>query len=419
MLKFSARDRLKLLGGGAAFALASCGGGSGNTLTTPTPTAATPPPPAPTPAPPPPPPPPPPAPTPPAAAAGGLTDGLLRDSFQGNFKMGGALSSFQLDGSNVSASLAQSQFNSLTPLFQLKPDVLSPAEGVYEFEEADRLVDWAIANGMEVRGHALVWHEATPAYFLQGTRAEIRARLEAYITTVVDHFRGRVNVWDVANEVVSVDLFSGDQGIGPDRRTEWFDAVGNADYLDWAFLAARAADPNAKLFLNDYQTEHPMKRGWLLEIIQRLQDRNIPIDGVGHQFHLQLAGNADLILEAIDDVDNQFMGLENHITELDVNFYNNPGSCWVSGTDCEADLGPVPPIAMLATQAQLLRDVFNGLKQRTTVTSVTTWGVIDSDNWLNTNPVERFNYPLLFDRDGEPKPAFWAIVDPDYVIPTA
>jgi len=108
--------------------------------------------------------------------------------------MGAALSSFQVADGTVSASLAQSQFNSLTPEFQLKPDVIAPTEGVFDFTGADELVDWAIANGMDVRGHALLWHEATPAYFLQGTNAEIRARLETYITTVVEHFRGRLMV---------------------------------------------------------------------------------------------------------------------------------------------------------------------------------------------------------------------------------
>lgn len=317
---------------------------------------------------------------------------------------------------DMSASLAQSQFNSLTPEFQLKPDVIAPTEGVFNFTEADALVDWAIANGMEVRGHALLWHEATPAYFLQGTRAEIKARLETYITTVVEHFRGRILVWDVVNEVTSDDIFGGPGGVGPDRRTEWFQALGDADYIDWAFLAARAADPDALLFINDYNTENALKRAWLLEIVQRLQDRGVPIDGVGHQMHIRPDTSAALALEAIDDVDNQFMGLVNHITEFDMDVYTNPGSCWSDQTGCEADVGPTPSAALLAAQAQKMRDLFNGFQARPSVTSVTTWGVVDSDSWLNTAPIERFNYPLLFDRDGEPKPAFFAITDDDYVI---
>jgi len=124
------------------------------------------------------------------------------------------------------------------------------------------------------------------------------------------------------------------------------------------------------------------------------------------------------IISTGDAVDNQFMGLVNHVTELDVSYYNDPGSCWVSETNCDADLGPNAPADMLATQAQLLRDLFAGFRARPSVTSVTSWGVTDGDSWLNVAPTERYNHPLLFDREGEPKPAFWAIVDPDYVIPT-
>jgi len=122
-------------------------------------------------------------------------------------------------------------------------------------------------------------------------------------------------------------------------------------------------------------------------------------------------------LAAIDAVDNQFMGLVNHVTEFDMDAYTNPGSCWTSQTNCEADIGPTPPPELLAAQAQKMRDLFDGFRARPSVTSVTTWGVVDSDSWLNFAPVERFNYPLLFDRDGEPKPAFFAITDETYEIP--
>ena len=403
-MEFTARDRLKLLGSAAALALSACGGGSDGGSSAVAVVL------------PPPPPPPPPLPPPPPPPTG-LAEGTLRDSFRNDFNIGAALSSFQVANGDISASLAQSQFNSITPEFQLKADVIAPTEDEFDFSGADELVDWAIANGMEVRGHTLLWHETTPDYFLQGTRDEIRARLENYITTVVNHFRGRIRVWEVVNEVVSVDLFNGDNGIGPDRRSNWFEAVGNADYIDWAFLAARAADPDALLFINEYETEHPLKKAWLLEIVQRLQSRNIPIDGIGHQMHLQPNTVIAEVLGAIDDVDNQFMGLINHVTELDFSAYQNPGSCWETQTNCEPDIGPVPPPEILARQAQALRELFDGLRTRPSVTSVTSWGVIDSDNWLNFTPVERYNYPLLFDREGEPKPAFFAITDEIYEIP--
>lgn len=340
----------------------------------------------------------------------------MRDTYRNDFTLGAALSSSRINPDDGSALIAKAQFNCITPEYELKPDQIAPTEGVFNFTQADRIVDWALANNMEVRGHALVWHEATPAYFLQGSREDIRARLENYVTTVVEHFRGRIAIWDVVNEVVSVDLYNGDAGIGPDRQEDWYTAVGNADYIDWAFQAARAADPNAQLFLSEYWTENPRKRAWLIEIVRRLVDRGVPIDGVGHQFHLLLNMPAQEALDAIDDIDNQFMGLINHVTELDVNFYEDPGSCWNDGTGCDADLGDNPPAEMLATQARLLRTVMDGLATRPSVESVSFWGVRDSDSWLNSNPVTRSNHPLLFDRNGDPKPAFHAITDADFVI---
>lgn len=399
MVEITARQRLKLLAGAAALFAAGCGGSS--TSAPVTPVGSTPPPPLP--------------PTPPPSGFT-LTQGQLRDTFRNNFSVGTAITANQINANDLSAQIAQAQFNVVTPEYELKPDQIAPMEGVYNFGPADRIVDWAIENNMTVRGHALVWHEATPAYFYQGTRAQIRARLESYIATVMEHFAGRITIWDVVNEVTSVDIYNGDNGIGPDRDTEWFRAVGNADYIDWAFNAARAAGPNAQLFLSDYETENPFKMNWTMEIVRRLIARNIPIDGVGHQFHLQLNTPASDALTAIDTVANEFAGLINHVTELDVSFYQDPGSCWESGTNCAPDLGATAPDNMLASQATLLRELFNGLSARSTVESVNVWGVRDSDSWLNFSPTERNNFPLLFDRAGEPKPALQAIVDQNYVI---
>lgn len=409
MLKFSARDRLKLFVGAGALALSACGGGSGNNVkaqigVSPTVVQAPPTPLTPVPAPP----------TPPEPVK--YTEGLLRDTFRNDFKLGAAVSSYQVAEGAKSAELAQSQFSSITPEYQLKPEFLAPTEGVFDFREADALVDWAIANGMVVRGHTLLWHETAPDYFLKGTRDEIKARLETYIKTVVEHFRGRIFVWDVVNEVVSVDLYNGEAGVGPDRRSVWYDAVGNADYIDWAFIAAREADPDALLFINEFDTENNKKRGWLIEIVKRLQSRGVPIDGIGHQMHLNVDAVIPEVLGAIDDVDNQFMGMINHITELDISAYVNSGSCWETKTNCEPDIGPEPPTSLLSYQANMMRELFNGFKARDSVTSVTTWGVMDGDSWLNRVPVQRHNYPLLFDREGNPKPAFYAIVDEHFVI---
>lgn len=402
MMTFTARDRLKFLTGAAALGLGACGGGGGgggSSAPTPAPVTTTPPPA--------------PVPTPTPAPVGRAT---LQSTFTNNFKVGTALNGQQISSNDLSAQIASTQFNSITPEYELKANNIAPTEGVFNFAQADRVVDWAIANGKEVRGHALLWHEGTPDYFLQGTRAQIRTRLETYITTVVDHFKDRIKIWDVVNEVTSVDIYNGNNGIGPDRDTAWLQAVGNADYIDWAFRAARTADPDAQLFLNDYNTENPIKQAWLVEIVQRLLDRGVPIDGVGHQFHFQPNTQVSAAQSAIDAIDNMFAGLVQHVTELDLNMYTDPGTCWESETGCAADLGANPPAANLASQAQMVRDLFNVLMARSSVESVTVWGVRDGDSWLNDSPTVRFNHPLLFDRNGDGKPAYLTLIDPNYEI---
>jgi endo-1,4-beta-xylanase len=341
----------------------------------------------------------------------------LRERFEDNFTIGVALSSPQSDDLNSeSRRIALEQFNGITPEFEMQPTFLSPEEGVFNFDRADRIVDFALENNMPVRGHSLLWHEQTPDYFLVGSRDDIRQRVDTYIGTVVEHFKDRISVWDVVNEAVSTDIFRGDDGVGPDRQTIWFDAVGNADYVDWAFIAARAADSNAQLFLNDFETEEPRKAGWFRDIVRRLRERGVPIDGAGHQVHLRLESTAESVLASIDAMQEEFPDLITHVTEMDINMYTDPGSCFETGTNCLPDLGPNPPEDLLRQQAQIYRDVFDGLVQRPFVESVTIWGVTDGDSSANTNPTTRFNHPLLFDRQAEPKSSFFAITDPNFVI---
>ncbi|PHR93150.1 MAG: endo-1,4-beta-xylanase [Robiginitomaculum sp.] len=392
MVDITARTRLKLLAGFAATLLPGCGS-SGGSL------------PASIPVPVPVPPPPPPAPTPPVS-------GLLRGTYAPNFLIGAAIGALQIQTGSDDANILANQFSSITAENAMKPQAIAPTEGNYNFSEADALLTFAEANNIQLRGHTLLWHQQTPDYFFAGTRADIRARLEKYITDVVTHFKGKVYAWDVVNEVTS----DGDGGTAPYRDNNWYQAVG-PEYIDWAFQAARAADPDVKLFINDYNTESPDKQARFLQIIEDLLARNIPLDGVGHQAHVSTTVNPDDILGAIDAVDNLFAGLENHITELDISVYTDPGSCYGSPpTNCAADYGANIPDSVLRTQAQLYRDIFNGLVARPSVTSATFWGLTDDQTWLNTFPISRTNYPLLFDANREPKPAFHAITDPTFVI---
>jgi len=213
------------------------------------------------------------------------------------------------------------------------------------------------------------------------------------------------------NEVITDD----DAASDPYRRSNWWEASGgNADYIDWAFNAARAADPDCLLFINDYNTRFEGKQGRYIEVIRDLVDRDIPIDGVGHQFHLNVDTPANIVLAALDAVDDEFMGLVQHVTELDISLYPDPGSCFADQTGCEPDYGVNVPDAIFTRQAQLYRDLFEGFILRASLTSVSTWGVSDEQSWLNNVPISRYNAPLLWDREREAKSGLQAILDPDF-----
>lgn len=354
--------------------------------------------------------------TPPLVPAGPslppLPSGAIRTAYAGQFAVGAALKPSEVISGSEAAALVADQFSSVTAENIMKPEALAPTPGNYNFGQADEMVDFAVANGMEVRGHTLLWHRATPDYFFEGTPAEVRARLETYIFDVVTHFKDRVQHWDVVNEVVA----DGGGGTAPYRDSNWYRAAGGPNYIDWAFNAARAADPNAKLFINEYSTEFAGKRDRMLGVVQDLLARGIPIDGVGHQMHINRTLSAQNAFDALQAVDNLFAGLVNHITELDISIYSDPGSCFVNGTGCADDIGDALPASWRRQQAQLYRDLFNGFLTFPSLLSVSLWGLTDDGSWLNTWPVTRTNYPLLFDRDGAPKPAAFAITDPTYEI---
>ena len=213
-------------------------------------------------------------------------------------------------------------------------------------------------------------------------------------------------------------------------NSPWYIAysVGGQDgseYVRDAFLFASQArasigrtSATMKLMLNDYNTELPAKRANVLAIVQDLIDAGIPIDGVGHQFHLQLGADVGQVTAAFTAVEALSSIFVNHVTELDVSIYQDPGDCFSLRTipPCMADYGATPPASALRQQATLYRALFTAF-DRPSVTSITTWGVADNHTWLNSFPVTRTNHPLLFDTVRNPKAAFWAVVDPAFVIP--
>lgn len=335
----------------------------------------------------------------------------LKAVFRDHFKIGMAVDPW-VAVSPPARDILIKHASSLTACEVMKPDPIGVGPDIYSFADADALVDFAETNGIAVRGHTLCWHKRELDWFFAGDPADagyksrVRSRLETYIVNVVSHFRGKVYAWDVVNEPVA------DDGADAYRASRWYQVLG-PDYIDIAFRAARAADPDVQLFLNDYGLQKPDRRTRFLTILDEKLARGVPVDGVGHQLHLNIGSTTPAAVEAaLSAVEAR--GLVNHITELDISVYGDPASCWdeqPSGCQPEMQPGSQTYEAALKAQADMYRAFFDLFVAHRSVTSVTTWGVADDQTWLDIYPVARKNYPLLFDAAGKPKPAFWAVAD--------
>lgn len=287
----------------------------------------------------------------------------------------------------------------------MKMGALQPTEGNFNFANADALVSFAKANHMLVRGHTLVWHKQIPPWLFKDSsdndvrptpenKALLLQRLESHIRAVASHYRDDVYAWDVVNEVI-------DPG-QPDgfRRTPWFQITGT-DYIERAFRIAHEVAPNAKLYINDYDTTNPAKRAYLYNLVRDLKRRGVPINGVGHQMHNRIDyPSADAILETIEMFSE--LGVDNQITELDMSLYPNSSASYST-----------VPEDVLIKQGYRYRDFFQVLRQlKGKISSVTFWGLADDHTWLKTFPIVRRDLPLLFDEQLQAKPAYWGIVDP-------
>jgi endo-1,4-beta-xylanase len=277
------------------------------------------------------------------------------------------------------------EFGSVTAENQMKMDAIQRARGVFDFGPADTIVAFAEANDMDVHGHTLVWAQelvdSTPDWVETITDpAELRAVLDEHITTVVDHFEGRVASWDVVNEPL--------RGLGTTLYENHFHRVLGPGYLAEAFEIAHAADPTADLMLNEVGALFfEPKFEALLGLATELVDQGVPIHGVGLQGHFLTPGFpidrsviADRISAFVD------LGLFVETTELDMGV----------GTD-----GP----AARALQRQRYYDVVSACASVEGCRRITTWGFTDAHTWLD-DFIGPGTAPLLFDEHYERKPAY-------------
>ncbi len=341
----------------------------------------------------------------------------LKDAYNGCFVVGAALNPAQFTGRDAQeAAIIKAQFNSISPENVLKWEAIHPQPNSYNFGPADQYVDFGQRNHMFIIGHTLVWHSQTPKWVFQddkgnpASRKVLLKRMREHIKTEVGRYKGRVNGWDVVNEALDED--------GSLRQSPWLKIIG-PDYIEKAFEFAHKADPKAQLYYNDYNLENEPKRKGALDLVKRLKAKGVNITGVGLQDHLNLDWPA---AEQLNTTIDEFgkLGVKVMITELDVDVLPSPFQ------DVTADVSlkvasnpkynPYPNGLPEAVQQQITNrwaELFRIYSSHCgVVTRVTLWGVSDKDSWKNNWPIRgRTNYPLLFDREGEPKPAVKAVIE--------
>ena len=339
----------------------------------------------------------------------------LAHAFRRDFRIGVAVSNRALDEQIVpQLDLIAREFNSVTGENAMKWGVIRPGGSNWQWERADRLVDFANRHTMDAVGHTLVWHSQIPAsIFVDAdrrplTRDLLLAKMREHIQTLVGHYKDRIWAWDVVNEAI-------DEGNGW-RRSPWHDIIGD-DFMEQAFAFAHAADPKAQLLYNDYNMHNPAKRAFLVPVLQGYLDRGVPINGVGLQSHVGLT-YPDLAEWERSIATYAGMGLKVHITELDVDVLPPPANTgadvgnratWSRDTDPWPQDLPEALQEMLADRYEALFRIL--LRYRKSVERVTFWGLHDGISWKNDFPVRgRTNYPLLFDRELKPKRAYYRVM---------
>jgi endo-1,4-beta-xylanase len=348
---------------------------------------------------------------------GGVNDSLpsLSGVYSDIFNIGVAVSDHEMDNAKY-MKIVDGQFNSVTAENVMKWEFIHPNPGKYDFEAADSFVKYAEANNKQIIGHVLVWHSQTPEWVFKDasgnrvSRDTLLKRMHDHITTVVGRYKGRVDCWDVVNEAIDDN--------GGERKNIWHDIIG-IEYVQKAFEYAQEADSEAVLIYNDYSLPSPVKRDAVIKLVNEIKSKGAKVDVIGMQGHYHLDYP---ILEELETAIKAFsaIGCKVHFTELDINVLPFPteqiGADVAMNFKYDKKYNPYPHAlsdSMQTVLANRYTDFFEiFIRNKDVIERVTLWGVEDGGSWLNYWPIRgRTNYPLLFDREYQAKPAYWALIE--------
>jgi len=316
-----------------------------------------------------------------------LADISLKEAAK-DFRLGVAATTTRFESEEYLEAVQQ--FNYMVAENGCKLSSIQPEQGVFNFTDCDAHYEKAQEYGMKFRGHCLIWHDYQPEWFQNITSAEeMEKTIVEHITTVLTHYKGKIDTWDVVNEAIANDSV-GENGTWTMNDSFIYRALPN--FVDIAFKTAREVDPTVKLFYNDFNIEgidvrEGKKTNSVYNFVKDMIDRGVPIDGVGIQYHLRT--NRIIHYENIMETMARFgqLGLEVQITEMDVNS--------IEGNTEEA----------FELQAQLYEEGLKACLNSPNCTAFLIWGVGDNDSW------RKEGYPLIFNSDYTPKPAYYSLLN--------
>lgn len=321
----------------------------------------------------------------------------LKDS--GSFPIGGAVNINKVLSDSKLLNITEDNFNSITATNDMKMYSIGANEGKYNWEKVDKLVAFCEKNNSRLFGHTLVWHYGVPQWIQDNASANgdqwVKDYMATYIDKVVSRYKGKVAAWDVVNEAF-------ESAGGEFRETFWKEKLGS-DYIATAFHQAHKADPNAKLFYNDFNTERDTaKLNGVLEMVKDFQARNVPIHGIGFQMHIRMDTDEKVIAESLKKAAST--GLLIHISELDL-IFNKHNDSNGGGMQEVTEITPELLQAQADKYKRLVQIYRENVPEKQQY-GITFWDFTDRDTWIKSFfKIE--DWPTVFDENLEPKPAYF------------